>query len=85
MIDAIALEKLGKPTVTITHDRFEAIARLHCRNLGIPELAFVVQNAPAGGTVVVGPDDSANTAEAVRCAEMVIAGLTTLGQREVAG
>lgn len=51
MIDAIQLEKLGKPTVTIIQDRFEKAARLHAKAGGLSEIAFVIEPAPEQGSV----------------------------------
>ncbi|MYW96152.1 hypothetical protein G3I59_37495 [Amycolatopsis rubida] len=51
MLDAINLEALGKPTVTIVGDRFESSARFHAKNLGMPDLYLYIESAPAEGSV----------------------------------
>ena len=51
MRDAVELEKLGKPTVTISHDKFERASHVHARSLGMPDLCFLVEPAPKSGNV----------------------------------
>lgn len=51
ILDAIKLEALGKPTITIVQDRFEPSARFHAKNLGLPDLFLYVEAAPAAGSV----------------------------------
>lgn len=51
MIDAVAIERRGKPTITIVHDVFERAARLYARALGMPELPLLVEPTPRGGTI----------------------------------
>lgn len=51
MVDAVEIERRGKPTVTIVHDVFERAARLHARALGMPELPLLVEPTPRGGTI----------------------------------
>lgn len=49
VLDAVQLEAMGKPTVTIIQDRFEKAARLHARNLGLPGVAMLIEPAPGEG------------------------------------
>lgn len=42
MRDAVELERRGIPTVTVTHDLFEAPARAQARALGLPDLKLAV-------------------------------------------
>ena len=42
MLDAAALEKRGRHTVTIVWDNFETAARTQARLQGLPDLAMVV-------------------------------------------
>lgn len=51
MFDAIEIEKRGKPTITIAHDRFEAAARLHAETLGMPDIPLLIEPSPKGGTL----------------------------------
>jgi hypothetical protein len=51
VVDAVEVERRGKPTVTIVHDAFERAARLHARALGMPDLPLLVEPAPRGGTI----------------------------------
>ena len=59
MLDAIALERLGKPTVTIAHDTFETAARLHAKALGMPALPLLVEPAAVGGNLATDVADLA--------------------------
>jgi len=49
--DAVELERRGKPTITIAHDKFERAARAHARSLGMPDLPLLVEPAPKGGNL----------------------------------
>ncbi len=51
MRDAIELEQSGKPTITVTHDKFERAARSHAKSLGMPDLPLLVEPAPKGGNI----------------------------------
>jgi hypothetical protein len=51
VLDAIALEGLGKATVTIIQDRFEKAALLHAKNLGLPGVPFLIEPAPGEGSL----------------------------------
>jgi hypothetical protein len=54
--DAVALERLGIPTLTIVQDRFLPAARLHARIQGYPELPLLVEP-------VFGPGGSRSTVQ----------------------
>ncbi|MQB01499.1 MAG: hypothetical protein GEU78_14610 [Actinobacteria bacterium] len=41
------------PTLTITHDTFEAVALMHAETMGIPEVPLLVEPTPKGGIVGV--------------------------------
>jgi hypothetical protein len=45
ILDAIHLEALGVPTVTIVQDRFEPAAKIHARIGGLPDLPLFVEPA----------------------------------------
>ncbi len=49
MLDAIYLENMGKPTLTIVQDRFSTAATLHAKAGGLPKLRFLVEPAPGEG------------------------------------
>lgn len=49
MLDAIRLELLGTPTLTIIQDRFEKAANLHCKTRGWPDLPLVIEPVFDGG------------------------------------
>ncbi len=49
MLDAIYLENMGKPTLTIIQDRFSKAATLHAKAGGLPQIRFLVEPAPAEG------------------------------------
>ncbi len=51
MRDAVELERRGKPTITVTHDKFERAARSHAKSLGIPDLRLLIEPAPRGGSI----------------------------------
>ena len=51
MFDAIEMEKRGFPTVTIVHDVFANVAKLHARVLGLPEIPTIIEPAPESGVV----------------------------------
>ncbi len=74
MRDAIELEKRGKPTITVTHDKFERAAHAHAKSLGMPDLPLLVEPAPKGGNL---------TTEAPQVAQanldLVIQSLTSTG------
>ncbi len=59
MVDAVEIERQGKPTITIVHDAFERAARLHARALGLPDLPLLVEPTPRGGTISFDVDDVA--------------------------
>ncbi len=62
MVDAVEIERQGKPTVTIVHDAFERAARLHARALGLPDLPLLVEPTPRGGTISFDVEDFAQEA-----------------------
>ena len=47
------MERRGKPTITISHDKFERASYIHARSLGMPDLAFLIEPAPRSGNVSV--------------------------------
>jgi len=49
MHDAAAFERLGLPTVTVSHDNFEAAARTQARALGLATLPLAVFSRPQPG------------------------------------
>jgi hypothetical protein len=57
VLDAINLERMGRPTITIIQDRFETIAELFADAFGMPELSFLIEPSPDGGSILrdVGP------------------------------
>ncbi len=73
MFDAVELEKLGKPTITMGHDTFEKAAHLHAEALGLPDLNLIFEPPPAGGNV---PEDVALTDEQL---DHVVRALTGAG------
>ena len=46
---AVALEKAGKPTVTICSNRFEILARATAGGLGMKDIPLVIVPHPVGG------------------------------------
>ncbi len=46
MLDATALEKLGKPTVVVAHDTFALAARAQAGIFGVPDLPVAVMPRP---------------------------------------
>lgn len=60
MRDAVELEKRGKPTVTISHDKFERASHIHARSLGMPDLVFLIEPAPKGGNISIEVKDLAS-------------------------
>ncbi len=61
MLDAAALEKRGRHTVTIVWDNFENAARTQARLQGLPDLGLVVVPHRKGGETA---DDQRRKAEA---------------------
>ena len=51
VLDGIAMEAAGLPSITIIGDRFEAAARLHAEAAGLPELPMLIE--PSGGSVSI--------------------------------
>jgi hypothetical protein len=49
VLDALQLENLGKPTLTIVQDRFEKAAKLHAKAGGLPNIPLLVEAEPADG------------------------------------
>lgn len=43
MLDALAMEAAGLPTITIIGDRFEVPARLHAKAGGLPDLPLLIE------------------------------------------
>ena len=78
MRDAIDLEQQGKPTVTVTHDKFERAARSHAKSLGMPDLPLLIESAPKGGNIST---DVRKIAEANL--DLVIHALTSSGDEEI--
>ena len=71
MFDAVEIEKRGKPTITICHDKFEVPARVHAETMGMPNVPLLIEPAPQGGTM------STNPAAVARAqAEAIIRALT---------
>ena len=52
MLDALQLENLGKPTLTIVQDRFEKAAKLHAKAGGLPKIPLLVEAAPEDGASI---------------------------------
>ena len=74
MRDAVELEKNGKPTVTISHDKFERASHIHARSLGMPDLVFLIEPAPKGGNISTDVKDLAQ-----KNISLVIESLTSAG------
>lgn len=74
MRDAVELEKNGKPTVTISHDKFERASHIHARSLGMPDLVFLIEPAPKGGNISTNVKDLAQ-----KNIGLVIEALTSVG------
>ena len=74
MRDAVELEKKGKPTVTISHDKFERASHIHARSLGMPDLVFLIEPAPKGGNISTDVKDLAQ-----KNIDLVIESLTSAG------
>jgi hypothetical protein len=51
VFDAVELEKLGKPTITMGHETFAKAAHLHAEALGLADLKLIFEPPPAGGNV----------------------------------
>lgn len=51
MIDACEIEKRGKPTITICHDKFENAARMHAELQNMPDIPLLIEPNPEGGSV----------------------------------
>lgn len=51
MLDALAMEAAGLPTITIIGDRFEPAARLHAEAGGMPDLPFLIEPTTQDTTV----------------------------------
>jgi hypothetical protein len=49
VLDAIALENMGKPTLTIIQDRFSKAATQCAMAGGLPQIRFLVEPAPGEG------------------------------------
>jgi hypothetical protein len=45
VLDAVQIERLGKPTITVVQDRFFFAAQMHASGLGLPNLPFLVEPA----------------------------------------
>ncbi|HKP17921.1 MAG TPA: hypothetical protein VJT84_05530 [Gaiellaceae bacterium] len=73
MFDAVELEKLGKPTLTMGHETFEKAAHLHAEALGLPGLQLIFEPPPAGGNV---PEEAPLTPDQL---EFVLGALTRPG------
>lgn len=67
MLDACEIESRGIPTVTIAQNTFEKAANFHATVLGMPTLKFIIEPAPATGTI-----GREGLAEIVRQNEQVI-------------
>lgn len=52
MLDAINLERLGRPTITIVQDRFEEIAGMYAVSFGMPELDLLIEPSPEGASIL---------------------------------
>jgi hypothetical protein len=52
VLDAIYLENLNKPTITIIQDRFERAAALHAKAGGLPLVPIFIEPAPEDGTSI---------------------------------
>ena len=46
------LGKKGIPTIVVCTDRFEALARMMLKNLGMPDIPLVITSHPVGGLQV---------------------------------
>ena len=51
MIDACEIEKRGKPTITICHDKFENAANMHAELQNMPDIPLLIEPNPEGGSV----------------------------------
>lgn len=50
------MERRGIPTLTITHDTFEVVARAHAETMGVPDVPLFVEPVPDFG--IVGADNA---------------------------
>jgi hypothetical protein len=48
VLDAVRIESLARPTVTIINEQFVPLAATVARNEGLPTLPFVVERGVAG-------------------------------------
>lgn len=46
IFDGVEIEKRGKPSVTIAHDGFRAVAGMHAKMMGMPSLNIIVEPQP---------------------------------------
>jgi hypothetical protein len=51
VVDAVEIEKRGKPTLTISLDLFANAAKMHAEILGMPDIPLFIECAPKGGRV----------------------------------
>jgi hypothetical protein len=51
ILDAIEIEGMGTPTITIIQDRFEKAALLHAKNLGLTGVRLLIEPAPIEGSL----------------------------------
>jgi hypothetical protein len=75
VVDAVEIERRGKPTITVVHDAFEKAARLHARALGMADLPLLIEPTPKGGTISFDVEELADR----KLAE-VLAALTASGR-----
>jgi hypothetical protein len=52
MLDAVLLENLGLPTITVVQDQFEKAARMHAAAAGLPDVPLFVEPTPIDGSSV---------------------------------
>lgn len=51
MIDACEIEKRGKPTITVCHDKFENAAHMHAELQNMPDIPLLIEPNPEGGSI----------------------------------
>jgi hypothetical protein len=76
VLDALAMEAAGLPTVTIIGDRFEVPARIHAKAAGLPDLPLLIEPT---NDVSVTTNDGLGTA--LHFYDFVVASLTAANSR----
>jgi hypothetical protein len=77
VFDGVEIEKRGKPSVTIAHDGFRAVAGMHAKMMGMPSLSIIIEPQPDSN--IIGGNISA-VADATF--ENLVRALTSSGAQE---